>query len=154
MAIVVGVSLISGKNVSLEAGLDASVGSLKESARRPLGVGIGRLFSSSGCLVDEDATVEAVGLTTGDCLTLQISKVQMGACRGNRCFAAMLGDGCVVTWGCAEAGGSSDAVRDQLKSMQQIPVNGAAFVAILSDGSVCIWGDQNMVATAVLCSTS
>ena len=82
MAIVVDVSLISGKNVSLEAGLDSSVGSLKERARRALGVGKARLFRLSGRFVGEDTTVEPAGLRTGDCLTLQIGKVQIGAHRG------------------------------------------------------------------------
>ena len=46
MAIVVDVTLISGQRVSLEADVTASAQSLAESARRALGVGRGRLFTS------------------------------------------------------------------------------------------------------------
>ena len=48
-------------------------------------------------------------------------------------FAAILGDGSVVTWGDACSGGDSSAVRDQLKSVQQIQATLYAFAAILGD---------------------
>ena len=35
-------------------------------------------------------------------------------------FAAILGDGSVVTWGQARSGGDSSAVQDQLRDVQQI----------------------------------
>ena len=46
-------------------------------------------------------------------------------------FAAILGDGSVVAWGDAEAGGDSSAVRDQLQNVQQIQAARFAFAAIL-----------------------
>ena len=60
-------------------------------------------------------------------------------------FAAILGDGSVLTWGDAAYGGDSTAVKDQLQNVQQIhscqgSVRGA-FAAILADGSVVTWGD-------------
>ena len=54
-------------------------------------------------------------------------------------FAAVLGDGSVVTWGKADSGGDSGAVRGQLKTVQQ--ANEQAFAAILGDGSVVTWGN-------------
>ena len=51
-------------------------------------------------------------------------------------FAAILEDGSVVTWGDADYGGDSSAVRDQLKGVQQIQATFRAFAAILEDGSV------------------
>ena len=48
-------------------------------------------------------------------------------------FAAILTDGSVVTWGHAENGGDSSAVRDQLKGVQQIQATGAAFAAVRQD---------------------
>ena len=75
MAIVVDATLIIGKNVSLKAGLDSSVESLQQRARRELRVGRGRLFDSFGHLLDGDATLEAAGLQTGDCLTLRVGKI-------------------------------------------------------------------------------
>ena len=41
-------------------------------------------------------------------------------------FAAVLGDGSVVTWGDAEHGGDSSAVQDQLKNFQQIQASSDA----------------------------
>ena len=56
-------------------------------------------------------------------------------------FAAILEDGSVVTWGPAQHGGDSSAVRDQLNGVQQIQSTlEEAFAAILADGSVVTWG--------------
>ena len=57
-------------------------------------------------------------------------------------FAAILEDGSVVTWGDADSGGDSSAVRDQLRGVQQIQATAGAFAAILADGSVVTWGDR------------
>ena len=51
-------------------------------------------------------------------------------------FAAIFGDGSVVTWGDSDCGGDSSAVQDQLKNVQQVQASNFAFAAILSDGSV------------------
>ena len=58
-----------------------------------------------------------------------------------RAFAAILGDGSVVTWGYADHGGDISAVRAQLTNVQQIQATGYAFAAILGDGSVVSWGN-------------
>eukprot|EP00439_Symbiodinium_sp_Y106_P018830 s352_g2.t1 len=55
-------------------------------------------------------------------------------------FAAILGDGCVATWGPGCCGGDSSAVRAQLKHVHQIQASGSAFAAILGDGTVVTWG--------------
>ena len=55
-------------------------------------------------------------------------------------FAAILGDGSLVTWGHPDKGGDSSAVQDQLKNVQQIQAGEQAFAAILGDGSVVTWG--------------
>ena len=136
MAIVVDVTLFSGQRVSLEADLTASVQSLAEGARSALGVGRGRLFSSSGSILDGDTQLGAATFQAGDCLTLQVGTVHRS---GNaKCFAAILGDESVVTWGDAHSGGDSSSVQDQLKNMQQIE---GAFAAILGDGSFVTWGN-------------
>ena len=59
-------------------------------------------------------------------------------------FAAILGDGSVVTWGHDDFGGNSHAVQGQLKDVQQIQASLHAFAAILGDGSVVTWGDARM----------
>ena len=93
MAIAVDVTLISGQRVSLEADLTAPVQSLAEPAQRALGVGRGRLFTSSGSFLDGDSQLGAADLQAGDCLTLQVSQVSIRG--GSRSFSAILGDGSV-----------------------------------------------------------
>ena len=137
----VDVTLISGQRVSLEADLAASVHSLAERARRELGVGRGRLFSSYGSVLDGDAKLGEAKLQTGDCLTLQVGALRI--CSGNLCFAAILGDGSVVTWGSARCGGDSSSATEQLKNVQHIQASDAAFAAILADGSVFTWGSAD-----------
>ena len=46
-------------------------------------------------------------------------------------FAAILGDGSVVTWGHRGYRGDSSAVKDQLKNVQQIQASDVAFAAVL-----------------------
>ena len=56
-------------------------------------------------------------------------------------FAAITRDGSVVTWGDADGGADSSAVREKLKNVSQIQASpGGAFAAILGDGSVVTWG--------------
>ena len=138
MSIVVDVTLISGQSVSLQTDLTASVQSLAESAPRALGVSRGRLFSSCGSILNGDTKLGEAKLQTGDCLTLQVGTVRI--CGVFKCFAAILGDGSVVTWGCESSGGDSSSVQDQLKNVQQIQASDAAFAAILGDGSVVTGG--------------
>ena len=61
-------------------------------------------------------------------------------------FAAILGDGSVVTWGDTEFGGDSTTVQDQLKNVQQIRASDGAF---MSPGAML-----SMVATVALCKIS
>ena len=61
---------------------------------------------------------------------------------GEDCFAAILGDGTVVTWGNVLRGVVVTAVpcKEQLKNVQHIQASGYAFADILGDGSVVTWG--------------
>ena len=99
MSIVVDVGLISGKTVSVEAGLNESVGSLKRHAQTALAVGKGRLLDSSARLLDEKQTVKKAKLQTGSLLALQVGRVQVHGTAGSLfegAFSAVLGDGSVV----------------------------------------------------------
>ena len=90
-----------------------------------------------------DAGSGKTTLQTGDVLTLQIGKIQILGFQNltsNTCFAAILGDGSVVTCESANHGGNSLAVQDQLKDVQQIQATNFAFAAILGDMSVVTWG--------------
>ena len=71
MSIVVDVGLISGNTVSVEAGLDESVGLLKLRAQTALAVGKRRLLHSSR-LLDEEQTVKKAKLQNGPLLALQL----------------------------------------------------------------------------------
>ena len=51
----------------------------------------------------------------------------------------------LLPWGDSRRGGNSSAVRDQLTGVRQIQstLNGAAFAAIVEDGSVVTWGSES-----------
>ena len=91
-------------------------------------------------LLDEDVTLEAADLRTGDCSTLQIGAVQLASNRNNM-FEDIMCDGSVVKWGDVHHGGDSSAVQDQLKNVQQIQASYEAFAAVRADGSVITWGN-------------
>ena len=148
MSVFVNVHLLSGKLASMEVKADASVESLKHRAQSALVVpGRGRLLNSSGEVLDGAQTITEARLMSGDVLTLHVNQVQLKATRRggvSSAFAALLGDGSVVTWGSADYGGDSGAVQDQLRDVQQIQATNAAFAAILRDGSVVTWGRPDM----------
>ena len=103
MPLTIIVSLLSGRKVSLEADPDETVETLRSRAQRALAVGRGRLLSSCGGVVDTAGTLQEATLQNGDTLSLHLSSVYVS---GNaRAFAAILGDGSVVTWGNAGFGG-------------------------------------------------
>ncbi|CAE6969790.1 Fkrp, partial [Symbiodinium sp. KB8] len=133
------VCLLSGKTAAVKAELDETVGALNMRAQTTLGVGRGRLLDSFGNVLDMWAPIKATRVQNGDSLTLQVSYAQVQASWG--ALAAIMGDGCVETWGDAAYGGDSSAVQDQLKTVQHIQATREAFAAILSSGSVVTWGD-------------
>ena len=70
-------------------------------------------------------------------------------------FAAVLTDGCVLTWGDPEDGGDCSTAKDQLRHVQHVRATYHAFAAILSDESVVTFGDSNyMVETAATSMSS
>eukprot|EP00439_Symbiodinium_sp_Y106_P036021 s3898_g4.t1 len=141
MSITVEVGLLSGKTASLRADVDKRVETLRCRAQTALGVGRSRLLDPSGRAIDVCALIKDSNLQNGDRLTLHLSQVQ--ACATDSAFAAILGDGSVVTWGSADKSGDSSAVQDQLKNVQQVQASRSAFAAILGDGSVVTWGESD-----------
>ena len=117
MSISVDVHLLSDKSVSVEVEADASVESLKHRAWSALAVpSRGRLLNFSGEVLDRAQTVTEAKLKNGDVLTLHVTPVQIKGTTGSRdAFAALLGDGSVVTWGDADYGGDSSSVQDHLR---------------------------------------
>ena len=146
MSITLHVSLLSGRGVSLDTGLDVDVENFKQQAQRALSVGKGRLVHVCGSVLDGARTIREFGLQNDDVLNLQMQPVKLLAnqCNGFMCpeaFDAILGDASVATWGDPGFGGDCSAVQDQLKNVQQIQASSGAFAAILDDGSVVTWGD-------------
>ena len=93
----------------MNADLQEEVQSLNLRAQTALGVGTGRLVHSSGSVLHACSRIKDTELQNGDSLTLHLCRVQIQAC--GDAFAAILGDGSVVTWGDAQNGGdSSDSV--------------------------------------------
>ena len=63
--------------------------------------------------------IEEAEIKDGECLNALVLQPQLAATQ--RAFALWChGDNAVVTWGDADFGGDSSAVRDQLRSVQQI----------------------------------
>ena len=143
MSISVDVHLLSGKRAAVEVEAGASAESLKRRAQSALSASRGRLLNSSGEVLERAQTVTEAQLRSGDVLTLHVNQVQLKAIRNGHsaAFAALLGDGSVVTWGDADYGGDSSAVQEQLRDVQQIHAS--------DNGAV-----PTMVATAVRYSIS
>ncbi|CAE7878575.1 HERC2, partial [Symbiodinium microadriaticum] len=149
MGISVDVRLISGRRAIVELEADASVETLRQRAQSALAVGRGRLLNSAGDVLNGTTTLTQAGLQSGDALLLHISQVQVMAAKLQRdivtgsAFAAILGDGRLVTWGEPDYGGDSSAIQDRLQDVHHVQASTYAFAAILSDGSVVTWGDTD-----------
>ena len=65
MSIKVEVGLLSGKTVTVNAGLNEEVGTMKRRAQIALGVGRGRLVGSSGSVLDACAPIKRARLQNG-----------------------------------------------------------------------------------------
>ena len=86
--------------------------------------------------------MEEAEIEDGECLTALVLQPKLAATRG--AFALWChGDSATVTWGDADCGGDSSAVRDQLRGVLQIQATQKAFAAILEDGSVVTWGNPD-----------
>ena len=135
----VSLALPSGHNASLSIPQSSKVVDLKALAQQAFQKPSLRLVTAQGRILTNPAeTLEAAGLQDGDQLTVIVGQAQLAA---NAYAFALRGAGGdrVVTWGNSRCGGNSFAVRDQLRSVQQIMQIQAtlcAFAAILEDGSV------------------
>ena len=145
MSVTVEVGLLSGRTAALQVALDEEVDELTSRIQTVFGVGKGRPLDSSGHVLDARLQIKQTKVRTGESLTLHINQIQLQGSRDPDAgaFAAILGDGSVVTWGHAVWGGDSSAVQDELKNVQQTQASSGAFAAILGDGSVLAWGDAN-----------
>ena len=65
---------------------------------------------------------------------------EQGCLSNDGAFAAILGDGSVVTWGSPGCGSDSSSVQHQLQGVKYIAATAQSFAALLQDGSVVTWG--------------
>jgi hypothetical protein len=79
-------------------------------------------------------------LTAADITTRSFRGHEGGAFANDFAFAAIKGDGGVVSWGQAQNGGDSAAVAGQLAGVVEVFSTGFAFAALRGDGSVVTWG--------------
>ncbi|CAE7500818.1 HERC2 [Symbiodinium natans] len=75
----------------------------------------------------------------GDSSSVQLDNVQQLEATQSA-FAAVRGDGSVVTWGRPRWGGDSSPVAEKLKDVQQVRATAGAFAALLRSGGVVTWG--------------
>ena len=80
-------------------------------------------------------------LAYGDVITVLVIGVpRVFAHRGGRAFAAVKGDGSVVTWVQAECGGHSDGVSTELSGgVEHVVGTSRASAAMTDDGTVVTW---------------
>ena len=141
MLISVRVALLSGQSACITAGTESLVEGLRQTAQKELGVGLCRLISDSGVVLQGTATLLEAGLQDGETLCAIVRHTEIVSTIG--AFALLCADGTVVTWGDADFGADSSAVQAQLQDVQQIRGSDGAFAALLSDGTVVTWGDED-----------
>ena len=76
MSMSVHVHLLSGQSVTLETEPEVSIDCLTQLAQSALGVGRGRLLTTSGCVLAQ-GTVLGAGLQNNDVLTLHVGQVRV-----------------------------------------------------------------------------
>ena len=131
---------MSGRTAKVPVTMDRPLKRVKLEAQSTLQTGMGVLRDSKEHILDDSQTASAAGLKSGDTLTLQVRQTRLASHKLGMAFAALKGDGSVVTWGDPKFGGDSSRVQGQLKSVQHIQATLGAFAAVLDDGSVVTWG--------------
>ena len=139
MSMCLTVGLLSGREVHIEMAPESTVEELRLRAQTALSTK-GRLRRESGAEIEGETEISLsqAGLETGDWLTLYARPLQVAATQ--HAFAAIEGDGSVVTWGNPEFGGDCSGVQEKLRNVLCIQATDATFAALLADGSVVAWG--------------
>ncbi|CAE8650193.1 unnamed protein product, partial [Polarella glacialis] len=139
--IAVQVSLPSGATAELQVDRADHVSDLVAKARQAFGRHVVAICTRTGHRLAQVALVADVGLRHEDVLTAVVMKQIVIYAARLGAFAALKGDGSVVTWGHAGYGGDSSAVQAQLQGdVPQIYSTVYAFAAVKSDGSLVTWG--------------
>ena len=138
MSISVTVNLLSGTHATVTLPTDATVADLRQKAQRALQTPLGKLTSASGTLLGGFGTLTQSGVHDGDTITAVTRAVAVAA--SYRAFALIRADGSVVTWGCPDSGGDSNAVQHNLHGVLLIQAAEMGFAALREDGVVVSWG--------------
>jgi hypothetical protein len=142
----VNVSLPSGRSETLLLPEHSTVGDLQVLAQQSFGQKFLRLVTSTNrALTQPMDSLQAAGIQDGEHLTGLAQRAKIAATR-QAIAAWCCGGDRIVTWGSGLCGGDSSRVKNQLKNIQQVQATkwappGAAFAAILANGSVVTWGD-------------
>ena len=136
------VTLLNGNPELLALPPSSTVQDVRTKAKQVFGKKYIKLITAKNrVLVDFEQTLEEAEIEDGECLTALVLQPQLAATNG--AFALWCqGHSAIVTWGDADCGGDSSAVRDQLRSVQKIQATWHAFAAIVEDGSVVTWGHE------------
>ena len=118
------VALMSGRAAQVPVTMDRPLKRIKFEAQSALQTGMGLLRDSTGRILDDWQTAET-----------RLASHKLGSS-----FAALIGDGSVVTWGDPDRGGDSSHVQEKLRNMCHIQATEFAFAAVLDNGSVVTWG--------------
>ena len=132
----INVALMSGRAAQVPVIMDHPLKRVKLEAQSALRTGMGVLRDLKGRTLDDCQTARAASLISGDTVTFQVRQTRLASHRRGCAFAALRGDGSVVTWGDPRWGGDSSTVQEQLKKVQRIQATGGAFAAVLDSGSV------------------
>ena len=116
------VAPLSGRSLQVPAAdsMERPVKYLKLQAQGSLHTGVGILRDSSGQILDDSEILGEAGVQPGDTLTLQVRQTMVASRFLGSAFAAIIGDGSVVTWGDPQNGGDSSKVQDQLRHVKAI----------------------------------
>ena len=114
------VTLLNGNPELFVLPPSSTVQDVMTKAQRAVGKKHLRLITAKNrVLVDPDTTLEEAEIEDGECLTALVLQPKLAAT--TRAFALWChGESAIVTWGDADCGGDSSAVRDQLRSVQKI----------------------------------
>ena len=139
----INVAMMSGRAAQVPVIMDRPLKFVKLEAQSALQTGMGVLRDSKGCILDDRQTASAASLKSGETLTLQVRQTRLASHKLGSSFAALMGDGSVVTWGHPDCRGDSGRVQERLKNVQHIQTTRTAFAAVLDNGSVVTWGDPD-----------
>eukprot|EP00927_Polykrikos_kofoidii_P013076 TRINITY_DN15691_c1_g1_i1.p1 TRINITY_DN15691_c1_g1~~TRINITY_DN15691_c1_g1_i1.p1 ORF type:complete len:249 (+),score=39.93 TRINITY_DN15691_c1_g1_i1:88-834(+) len=134
------VSLISGQTADVTVDINARGSHLLELARQALSCNVTNIISSRGHQLNQNLSLANLGVFEWESITAVVGELVIFSSAS--AFAALPGDGRVVTWGHGGLGGDSGAVQEQLQGkVQHVFCTSGAFAAVLSGGRVVTWGD-------------